>query len=295
MAPLNDKDSTVRCIADVRAVLGEGPVWAEREQALYWLDIEGRKIFRLGASDEVEHWPAPFRICCIAPCKSGGFIAGTDRGLATIDLDSGRFDVFASPEKEIPRNRFNDGKVDRQGRFWAGTMDDSEQLASGSLYRIDPDLEWHLVDKDYRVTNGPAFTIDGTRMYVTDSALRTIYAFDLGDDGEARNRRVFASFGEEDGFPDGMTVDSEGFLWAAFWDGWCIRRLSPDGEVVRRIEMPVQRPTSCEFGGPALDRLYVTSARRGLDEVALQMQPCAGGLFLVDAGVHGIAPAPFAG
>jgi len=295
MAPLNDKDSSVRCIADVRAVLGEGPVWVEREQALYWLDINGRKIFRLGTSNEVAQWPTPFKISCIAPCKTGGFVAGTDQGLATVDLDSGRFEVFAAPEEAIPRNRFNDGKVDRRGRFWAGTMDDAEELASGALYRIDADYEWHLVDKGYRVTNGPAFPADGMRMYVTDSALRTIYVFDVAEDGEVRDRRVFASFAKEDGSPDGMTVDSEGHVWAAFWDGWCIRRLSPGGEVVRKIEMPVQRPTSCEFGGPALDRLYVTSARRGLDEDALAMQPCAGGLFLVDTGAHGIAPAPFAG
>jgi sugar lactone lactonase YvrE len=132
-------------------------------------------------------------------------------------------------------------------------------------------------------------------MYHTDSAPRTIYAFDFSDSGEISNRRVFAQFGEDDGHPDGMTVDSDGNLWVCFWDGWCIRRLAPDGGIAERIAMPVQRPSSCAFGGLHLDRLYVTSAKRGLDEDALLMQPCAGGLFLVETGARGVEEVPFAG
>jgi sugar lactone lactonase YvrE len=195
----------------------------------------------------------------------------------------------------LPNNRFNDGKTDASGRFWAGTMGNREQEASGSLYRIDEDLSCTRVDSGYKVTNGPAFDVERGRMYHNDSAAQTIFVFDISDSGELSGRRVFAQFGEGDGFPDGMTVDSQGNLWVCFWDGWCLRQISPDGEVLAIIEMPVQRPTSCTFAGPALDRLYVTSARRGLDEQALEMQPCAGGLFLLDVGAHGVAPVPFAG
>lgn len=284
-----------RCAADVRALLGEGPVWVEAEQALYWVDIKGKKIFRLDGTGDVASWDTPIRVGSIAPRQGGGFIAGTEHGFARIDLDEGRFDIVHDPEPGLPGNRFNDGKTDRRGRFWAGTMDDAEEAATGSLYRLDADGACRTIDSGYRVTNGPAFAPDGSRMYHSDSALQRIYAFDLGEDGEPGQRRLFASFAEGDGYPDGMTVDSEGCLWVAFWDGWCVRRLSPEAEVIETMEVPVQRPTSCAFGGPALDRLYVTSARIGLDGDALAMQPCAGGLFLLHTGARGIAQMPFAG
>jgi xylono-1,5-lactonase len=288
-------DSTVRCVADVHAVLGEGPVWVAREAALYWLDIRGRKIFRLGDNGELSQWPTPFRVGSIAPRASGGFIAGTDQGIAEIDLSSGRMNLLFNPDEDLPSNRFNDGKVDRSGRFWAGTMDDSEREASGSLYRFDADLSCATVDRGYKVTNGPAFSPDGARMYHNDSARQVTYLFDLDEAGVATNRRTFLQFAEGDGYPDGMTVDAEGCLWIAFWDGWAVRRFSPEGELLRAIEMPVARPTSCAFGGPNLDRLYVSSASIGLDETALAMQPNAGGLLMVTPGVQGIADIPFGG
>lgn len=291
MAP----DCKPLCIADVQAVLGEGPVWVESEQALYWLDIKGNKIFRLDESGKRTEWATPFRVACIAPRASGGFIAGTDKGLAEIDLSSDRFEIFANPEEDRPGNRFNDGKVDREGRLWAGTMDDSEKEAAGALYRVDPDLRWTRVDDGYRVTNGPAFDPSGRRMYESDSARKLIYAFELSADGTLSGKHEFARFADNDGSPDGMTVDNGGCLWVAFWDGWCIRQLSPGGEIARKIDMPVQRPTCCTFGGPDLDRLYVTSASIGLNEDALLMQPCAGGLFLLETGARGVRQVPFAG
>ena len=278
-------DSNVRCVADVHAVLGEGPIWVAREAALYWLDIKGRKIFRLSEAGELSQWPTPFRVGSIAPRTSGGFIAGTDQGIAEIDLSSGRLQTLFNPEENLPSNRFNDGKVDRSGRFWAGTMDDEEKQASGTLYRFDSNLNWSAVDKGYKVTNGPAFSPDGKLMYHNDSGRQVTYVFDMDEAGSAANRRTFLQFGEGDGYPDGMTVDSEGCLWIAFWDGGCIRRFSPDAVLLETIEMPIARPTSCAFGGPSLDRLYVTSASIGLDETALSMQPNAGGLFMVTPGV----------
>ena len=288
-------DSSVECVADVRAVLGEGPLWVAREAALYWVDIKSRKIFRLDRDGARAEWPTPFRVGSLAPRAGGGFIAGTDEGLALIDLDAGRFEIAANPEQHLPSNRFNDGKVDRRGRFWAGTMDDTEREASGTLYRVWPDLGWAVADAGYKVTNGPAFSPAGETMYHNDSARQVTYAFDLDGDGNASNRRVFLQFGAGDGYPDGMTVDSEGCLWIAFWDGWCVRRFSPAGERLETVRLPVARPTSCAFGGVDLDRLYVTSASIGLDDEALAMQPNAGGLFMLAPGVQGLADVPFAG
>lgn len=285
----------VRCIADVRANVGEGPVWVAPEQAVYWVDNKGRKVFRLGEDGECRSFETPFEVCCLAPMASGGFIAGTDRGFATLDLASSRFEVIGNPKEEPPGNRFNDGKTDPQGRFWSGTMDNREESASGSLYRLEPDLVWTRMDSGYRVTNGPAFDAPRGRMYHSDSALQTVFAFELSPSGELSGKRVFAQFGEGDGYPDGMTVDSDGCLWVCFWDGWCLRRISPEGKVVDKIPMPVQRPTSCTFAGPGLDRLYVTSARRGIDSDSLGMQPCAGGLFLLEAAARGVPQVPFAG
>lgn len=287
-------DSTLHCVTDVQAVLGEGPVWVAREAALYWVDIKGRKIFRLGGEGELKQWPTPVRIGSIAPRASGGFIAGTDAGIMTVDLASGSFEMIVNPEPDLPDNRFNDGKIDRAGRYWAGTMDDREKEARGSLYRVDPNLACTKVDGDYKVTNGPAFSPDGARMYHSDSARQLTYAYDLDSNGAPHDRRTFLHFSEGDGFPDGMTVDSDGCLWIAFWDGWCVRRFSPDGELLRAVEMPVARPTSCTFGGLDLDRLYITSARVGLAEADLAMQPNAGGLFMTIPGVRGVADVPFA-
>lgn len=285
----------VTCVADVHAVLGEGPNWVAEEQALYWLDIKGRKIFRLRDGRDVESWDTPLRVGSMARRASGGFIAGTEDGIAAIHLDQARFEVAINPEAHLPGNRFNDGKVDRSGNFWAGSMDDSEAQASGTLYRIAADLSCVAVDDGYKVTNGPAFSPAGDVMYHNDSARQVTYAFDLDRSGNAANRRVFLEFGEGDGYPDGMTVDAEGCLWIAFWDGWCVRRYSPAGELLQTVEMPVARPTSCAFGGPELDRLYVTSASIGLDESMAAVQPKAGGLFMVLAGVRGIAERMFAG
>jgi sugar lactone lactonase YvrE len=174
-------------------------------------------------------------------------------------------------------------------------MDDAEQERSGSLYRLDADLSWSRQDTGYLVPNGPAFSPDGRHLYHTESSARTIFRFVLGEDGALSDKAVFAQFGGADGYPDGMTVDSQGCLWVAFWDGWCVRRLSPTGEVIDQIELPVQRPTSCTFGGAGLDQLFVTSASIGLDHAAMAAQPLAGRLFVVEPGATGCPLTPFAG
>jgi sugar lactone lactonase YvrE len=284
------------CVADVKAVLGEGPVWVEREGALYWVDIKGYKVFRYTVEGgALKTWRTPYRVCSLGPRAAGGFIAGTEDGFSRVDLAEDRFIPLANPEPDRMTNRFNDGKLDRSGRFWAGTMDNDEKAATGALYRLDTDNKWQRVDDGYKVTNGPAFSPNGRLMYHNDSARQITYVFDLDEAGQATNRRTFVQFGEGDGYPDGMTVDAEGCLWIAFWDGWCVRRFSPEGERLAELKVPVQRPTSCAFGGPNLDQLFVTSASIGLSEEDKKAQPQAGGLFLLDPGVRGLADIPFAG
>lgn len=290
-----DTGPEVRCVADVAAVLGEGPTWVPHEDALYWVDIKGRKIFRLDGAGALREWETPFRICSLAPLRGGGFVAGTERGFATVELDPLKFEPFGNPEADRPQNRFNDGKLDREGRFWAGTMDDNEQAVSGALYRLDRDRSWSRVDDDYRVTNGPAFSRSGRLMYHNDSARQITYVFDLDDRGIPSNRRTFARFAAGDGYPDGMTVDAEDCLWIAFWDGWCVRRFSPAGECLATISLPVQKPTSCAFGGAAMNRLYVTSASVGLSDAERADQPCAGGLFMLETRCAGLEDTPFEG
>ncbi len=284
----------MKCIAPAGAVLGEGPVWIERDRTLCFTDIPSRRLHFWSEEEGHRHRDMPVPICSLVPREGGGFIGGGYDGFLEIAPDW-TVRTLEDPEPEAESNRFNDGKVDRQGRFWAGTMDRFEQKDSGSLYRLDPDLGWTRIDSGYRVTNGPAFSLDGRILYHTDSARQTIYAFDLAEDGKATNRRVHARFGEGQGYPDGMTIDSEDCLWVAFWDGWCVRRLSPGGEVLAELEVPVQRPTSCAFGGPGLDRLFITSASRDLSDAERARQPLAGGLFVTDPGVAGPRERMFAG
>ena len=285
----------ITVVADVKAVLGEGPAWVTSEQALYWLDIKGRRLFRIN-DKEFREWPTPMRVGSIAPREGGGFIAGTDGGFYTVEVgDELAFTRLVDPEEDLPDNRFNDGKVDRDGRFWAGTMDDTEQAAVGTLYRLEDINGSTIIDQGYGVTNGPAFSPNGDWMYHTDSVRRRIYRFPLAPDGTVGAREIFLHFSAQEGYPDGMTVDAEGCLWVAFWDGWAVRRFGPDAALLDTIEVPVQRPTSIAFGGLDLDRMYITSARVGLDETALAVQPYAGALFMVEAGIKGIAERPFAG
>ncbi len=282
------------CIADVKAVLGEGPIWDAREQAVYWVDIPERRVFRWSEAEGARTIRVGRHICSLLPREAGGFIGGGYDGF--LDIAPGlAATVIADPEPDLPANRFNDGKVDRAGRFWAGTMDRHEREASGSLYRLDPDRRWTRIDSGYRVTNGPAFSVDGRTMYHTDSARQLVYAFDLAGDGSASNRRVHLQFADGDGYPDGMTVDAEDCLWIAFWDGWCVRRFSPAGERIAVLRVPAQRPTSCAFGGPALDRLFITTASRDLTPEEMEAQPNAGGLFMTVPGVTGVAEPLFAG
>jgi len=290
--------SDVRCLWEAAAILGEGPLWSAREGALYWVDIKAPALHRYRPSDgDKTSWVMPERIGWVIERANGeGLVAGfKQRGFAFLTPGTMMPETIGQPEPDYPDNRFNDAKADAEGRIWAGTMDDNERGATGSLYRLDADLDWHRMDKGYGITNGPAFSPEGRTLYHTDTAAGTIYAFDLTARGRLENKRVFVTIPEGDGYPDGMTCDAEGYLWVAHWGGWRLTRFAPDGRVDRVIEMPVSQVTSCTFGGPDLDRLYITSAAIGLDEERLERQPLAGGLFEFVPGVKGLPAGMFAG
>jgi xylono-1,5-lactonase len=273
-----------RTVWQVGAVLGEGPVWIPSENAIYFVDIKKPALHRYSlANGATQTWPMPEAICWLIPrFEREGFIAGVNNEFAELSFEPLAIKKFGMPEPQHPGNRLNDAKVDAWGRIWAGTMDDAEKHARGGLYRLDPDRTWHCFDEGYFVANGPTFSPDGYTMYHTDSARRTIYAFDLFSDGHVANRRIFIRFEESWGFPDGMTTDAEGGVWVAHWDGARVSRFTPRGELERSIELPTPRITSCVFAGENLERMFVTSA-----SVGLEGDPLAGALFEVEPGVRG--------
>ena len=285
------------CLWPTACELGEGPIWVEREQALWFVDIERPAIHRYDpASRTRTSYTPPWRVGSIAPRAGGGFVAGTEHGFAFVDPVADQWALVIDPEAHLPGNRFNDGKVDAAGRFWAGTMDSDRRAATGTLYRFDADRRWTAMDDGYGITNGPAFSPDGRLLYHTESKSRTTYVFDLHADGCLHNKRVFAAWPDSFGHPDGMTVDQDGCLWIAFWGGACVRRVSPAGAVLATLPLPVPHVSSCAFGGLAYDRLFVTTARQDLDADGLEAAPLSGGLFELDPGdARGVPAAAFAG
>lgn len=287
-----------RCVTPAGAVLGEGPLWDGDRGIVWWVDIKAPAIHTHHADTGANHaQPLDFRVTALGLRDNGDLVASSDKGFIGLRVGqdaSISVDEVIATVTEPAGNRFNDGKVDAAGRFWAGTMDDAEQAARGALYRLDGPGRVARVRDGIMVHNGPAFLSDGT-MLTTDSARGTIMAVTIDAAGDPIAERTFARFGPDQGFPDGMAIDAEDHVWIAFWDGWCLRRLSPAGDIVAEIALPVQRPTCPVFGGAALDRLYVTSATVGLDRNALAAQPMAGGMLMLRPGVRGRTPGRFAG
>jgi sugar lactone lactonase YvrE len=238
-------------------------------------------------------WVLPSYIGCYALRKKGGVVVGLRDGLYTFDLDSQQLTNLCRPEVGL-NTRFNDGKCDRHGRFWAGTMDMEFGEPLGALYRLDVDGSCHKMRPQVTCSNGLGWSPDNRTMYYTDSPTHTIFAYDFEPEtGALHNERIFIK--DEDGLPDGLTVDAEGYVWSAKWDGWRVVRYAPDGSIEREINLPVQRPTSCTFGGPQMNRLYITSARTGLSAADLAEQPLAGSLLVVETAVKGLPEPLYAG
>lgn len=284
--------SLIRTITrDNRDRLGEGLLWSERDNAVYWTDIIGKRLNRLRlADDSVDSWDMPGMIGWVIERRdSPGFIAGIDNHIVMLTLDPVTVTPVATLEPDLPGNRMNDAVADDRGRIWAGTMPLGCDQPCGSLYRLNLDHSLTVIDSGYTVTNGPVFSPDGDWMYHADSPLGVVYRFAIDADGNAGPRAPFIRFAADWGAPDGMTVDSEGGLWIAHWGGSCISRFLPNGTRERLITLPAAQITNISFAGPDLDRMFVTSAADGVD--GLQ----DGCLFEVAPGVRGLPTRCFAG
>ncbi len=278
--------------------LGECPLWCDREQVLWWVDSRGPSLKRWNPADgQVRNTVLPSVVGSVAfRERSGEMLAALQTGIHFLDPASGALHAIAQPEAHLPENRFNDGRCDRAGRFWSGTMSDAKREPTGSLYRLSADLSCKLIRSDVIVPNSLAWSPDNRTMYFADTYRGMIRAwdFDLAS-GDVSNERVFCDTAGHPGRPDGSCVDADGCLWNAEYGGWRLVRYTPAGKIDRVIELPVANPTCCCFGGADLDTLYVTTATQRLTPEEISKQPLAGSVLAVRPGVRGLPEARFAG
>jgi len=290
----------ITCVVDARAELGESTLWDPAAGALWWIDILSNRIHRhTPATGENTTWDTPEAPGCLGLRAKGGLVLTMANGFHFFDPDTGRFEAIADPERHLPETRFNDGKVDRQGRFWSGTMFDVPGRPAeyaGALYRMDADLSIHRMIEGVACANGLAWSPDSRTMYFADSHRRQVDAYDVDPaTGNIENRRTFIDLTGSDGVPDGATVDAQGCYWLTLAFAGTVCRYDPDGQLMQTIMLPTDIPTCCEFGGKALDILYVTTAvlKRPAQDLTGQQHP--GGVFAIDVGVKGLALPAFAG
>jgi sugar lactone lactonase YvrE len=278
------------------AELAEGPVWDADRGLLWWVDITPGVVH---AFDPVGGFDRAYPFWCsvgaVALRHDGTLLVAAEHGFAVLDPANGSVATILAWPAEAPARRANDGKCDPEGRFLVDRMGLDAAVGQGGLYRLDADLTLTSLVDGLTVPNGLAWRSDGGEMYFIDSPSRavTAYGYDLstGDLGAARPLAALMG----DGVPDGMTIDADDCLWVAIWGGSRVVRLTPQGDILMTITLPVSRPTSCTFGGPELDELYITTARQGLSHSELKREPLAGSLFRARPGVTGVLPVPFAG
>jgi sugar lactone lactonase YvrE len=277
---------------DAKATLGEGPVWDARTQTLYWIDILNKRIYANGdVLFELDE-----SIGCLAPCKDGGLIFTKRSSFWTCDADSSHLTLLSTLTDEPSNNRFNDGKCDPRGRFLAGTMDLGEKDPNGSLYSFDGKSAAKLLG-DITISNGLTWSPDHKTFYYIDTPTHKVMAYDYDlETGAIANPRLVVRIPDEFGWPDGMTSDMQGNLWVAMWGGAQVTKWDPaTGQLLERIPVPAKNVSSCVFGGKDMNELYLTSARKGLDEATLSQYPLTGGVFRLDARVEGMPVFSFAG
>ncbi len=291
MSPMPD------VVLDAGAVCGESPVWDQASGALWWTDIPVRTVNRFDpATGRNEATAVSGRVGCLALSRSGGLVVAMERSFCRLDPATGALETLAKLEGEDPENRLNDGRCDRRGRFFAGTMNEPRTRRSGRLWRLDPNGSAREVADDVLVANGLAWSPDDRLMYWSDSRQRRVFRFDYDiDTGTPRNRQLWLETEESLGGPDGAAVDSEGCYWSARFRGGRVIRFRPDGSFDREIRLPVRRVTMCAFGGADLRTLYITTASEGMSPDELKAEPLAGAIFAVDAGVAGLPEPRFGG
>lgn len=291
--------SQLQCIWDAKAELGEGALWHDTEQALYWVDILSSQLHRYkpgtGNDAEKTSWQIPgSSISSVVPCSEGGLLATFADGVKHLDLETGEHRSVIELETDLPDNRFNDGCCDTQGNYWFGSMDNHERANSGRFYRLrsgasSPAAGLKQLEKlgQICITNGPTFSADGQWLYFTDTLAQRIFRAPLSSNCEIGGIELFVQFTQAQGYPDGMCTDTEGYLWVCHFAGAQISRFAPDGTLVREIPMPVPNITKCAFGGSSLNTLFITTASKGLSTEEKAQFPQAGGLFAVELEQQG--------
>jgi sugar lactone lactonase YvrE len=295
--PVDVPRISAELVADARTTLGEGPVWDDREQCVWWVDILGESIHRTdpvtGQDDMI---PVGRMVGALGLRERGGLVAAVRDGFVAVDAASGRIERLADVEADRPSTRMNDGKVDPQGRFWAGTTDIEHRPGLGTLYRLDADLRVSPMVPEVTISNGLDWTADGATMYFIDTPTRRVDCFTFDPStGTVADRKTAVTIRPLAGNPDGMTLDAEDHLWVALWDGWAVERYAPDGNLELRVDVPAAQATSCTFGGSDLDLLFITTAQKEFPAGGKPDQPHAGGLFACRPGVRGRPAHRFAG
>lgn len=281
-----------------QAITGEGPLWDSDLNRLWWVDIPAGEIRCFDPATGTDRVIVTIgqSIGAVVRRRGGGLLAAAQHGFFFVDAHTGALAPITDPEEDLPGNRFNDGKCDPAGRFWAGTMDNGvHRNGAGSLYRLDADLSCRKMLAGVSISNGLAWSPDQRTMYYTDTSTGTVDAFDYDlASGDIANRRPIVRIAE--GGPDGMTVDAQGNLWVAQWNGWQVGCYDPiSGKKLEEIAVPAAQTASCAFGGPNLDTLYISTAREGFTGDRALREPLAGSLFAVKPGVRGLPAADFAG
>jgi len=276
----------------LEAELGEGPVWVEGDQALWFVDIKKQQVHRYDpASKDKRSWDAPEQVGFVLPAEGGGFVAGLQSGLYRFDEYAGTFDLIVEVEPDIPTNRLNDGVVDPVGRLWFGTMDNGERAKSGAFYCFHEGKLTRTQLDGIAITNGPAISPDGKLLYFVDTLKGTIGVADIRDNGTLDEPRPLIRIDPNQGYPDGPTIDSNGYVWISLYAGWEAQRFAPDGELVDRVRFPVANITKIAFGGERLRTAFATTARQMLTPEAIAEQPLIGALFEFRVNVPGV-PCP---
>ncbi|MFL9840665.1 SMP-30/gluconolactonase/LRE family protein [Sphingomonas sp. ST-64] len=277
-----------RVAARLGATLGEGPVWDAQRGCMWFVDIKGKKLHRFDpVSGTLASADAPGEIGWALPADNGRLLCGLQAGLHWFDPDTRTFTFWRSVEPTLPGNRLNDACTDRQGRVWFGSMDNAETAESGHFYRLDAGQIDRVGPGPVSITNGPAVSPAGDRIYFTDTIGRRIWQAALHDDGSLGDPRPFLSFTGDEGYPDGSITDAEGNVWVGFFGGHGARRFDPAGREIEFVRLPVANVTKLAFGGEDLRTLYTTTAAKGLSAEERAAQPHAGDLFAFDAKVPG--------
>jgi L-arabinonolactonase len=299
VAPIRIASKDCECVLRIESICGESPMWSVREQALWWTDNLGKSIYRLEPEGgEHASFALDQDVMAIGLRERGGLVVALAKQLSFLDPGDNGLEPLMEVEPDKPRNRFNDGKVDRQGRYWAGTMNDVDwDQPSGALYRLDKGLELRLVQDAVVCANGLGWSPDDRTFYFGESFRYAIFAYDYDvEHGAVSDRRVFATVDRDSGaFPDGLTVDAEGGVWSVHNGAGRVVRYAADGGVTHEIVLPLPQPTSCIFGGSDLDVLFVTTSRQNLTAEQLASYPLSGSLFAVRPGVAGLPEPLFAG